>query len=144
MTLKNSLNAGVSCRKDRGRSNLGEQVHQVRDPPRIELLHRLDEPVSEIFIRERFAQPMELLHGPVPRHGIGQTPFVAQPLVTVVQAGPRHMEILRHLIVHVGTVGNLTSDAHLAALALEHGAQVCSCDHDFGRFPGLQWKDPIR
>jgi hypothetical protein len=46
--LENSLNAGVSCRKDRGRSNLGEQVHQVRDPPSIELLHRLDEPASEI------------------------------------------------------------------------------------------------
>ena len=37
----NSLNAGVSCRKDGGRSNLGEQVHQVRDRPSIELLHGL-------------------------------------------------------------------------------------------------------
>lgn len=40
--LKNSLNAGVSCRKDRGRSNEGEQIHQVRDRLSIELLHRLD------------------------------------------------------------------------------------------------------
>ena len=78
--LEHSLNAGVSCRKDGGRSNLGEQVHQVRDPPSIELLHRLNEPASEIFIRERFAQPMELLHGPVPRHRIGQTSLVAQLL----------------------------------------------------------------
>ena len=78
--LENSLNAGVSCRKDRGRSNLREQDHQVRDPPTIELLHRLNEPASEILIRERFTQPMELLHGPVPRHGIGQPPFVAQLL----------------------------------------------------------------
>ena len=54
--LENSLNAGVRCRKGRGRSNLGEEVRQVRGPPSIELLHRLDEPASEIFIRERFAR----------------------------------------------------------------------------------------
>jgi uncharacterized protein len=70
--------------------------------------------------------------------------WLDQPLVTVVQAGPRHMEILRKLILSFGTAGNLTSDAHLAALALEHRAQVCSCDHDFARFQGLDWKDPIR
>ena len=68
----------MSCWKDHRRSNLGEQVHQVRDPPSIELVNRLDEPASEIFIGERFAQPMELLYSPVPRHGIGQPPFVAQ------------------------------------------------------------------
>jgi len=70
--------------------------------------------------------------------------WLDQPLATVVQTGPRHLEMLRMLIAQVGTGGNLTSDAHLAALALEHGAQVCSCDHDFARFPGLDWKDPIR
>src|SRR5260370_24688012 len=76
--LEDSLNAGVSCWKDRFRSNLGEQVHQVRDPPTIELLHRFDEPASEILIREWFTQPMKFLHGPVPRHRIGQTSLVAQ------------------------------------------------------------------
>src|SRR5882724_8025524 len=78
--LLNSLNAGVSCRKHRRRSNLGEQIRQVRDPPGIELSHRVDEAASEIFTRERFAQPMELLHGPVPRHRIVQTSLVAQLL----------------------------------------------------------------
>jgi predicted nucleic acid-binding protein len=34
-------------------------------------------------------------------------------------------------------------DAQLAALALEHGAELCSADHDFGRFPGLRWVDPL-
>lgn len=61
-------------------SNLGEQIHQVRDRPSIELLHSLDQPASQVLIGERFAQPMELLHSPVPRHGIGQPPFVAQLL----------------------------------------------------------------
>ena len=74
----NSLNAEVSCRKYGGRSNLGEQIRQVRDPPTIELLHRFDEPASEILIREWLTQPMKFLRGPVPRHRIGQTSLVAQ------------------------------------------------------------------
>ena len=75
---KNLLNAGVSCRKYGNRSDLGEQVHQARDRSRIELLNGLDQPASEIFIGERLAQPLELLHGPFPRHRIGQTSLVAQ------------------------------------------------------------------
>jgi predicted nucleic acid-binding protein len=39
--------------------------------------------------------------------------------------------------------GNLTSDAHLAAQAIEHGAELCSGDTDFGRFKDLRWSDPI-
>ena len=38
---------------------------------------------------------------------------------------------------------SLTSDAHLAALAIEHGAELCSSDHDFARFPGLKWRNPL-
>jgi predicted nucleic acid-binding protein len=44
----------------------------------------------------------------------------------------------------LGTAGNLTNDAHLAALSIEHGAQLCWCDADFGRCPGVRWVDPIR
>jgi predicted nucleic acid-binding protein len=43
----------------------------------------------------------------------------------------------------LGTAGNLTSDAHLAALAIEWNARLCSCDTDFARFPGLNWKNPL-
>lgn len=43
----------------------------------------------------------------------------------------------------MGAAGNLTTDAHLAALALEHGAELCSLDPDFSRFPGLRWLDPL-
>jgi predicted nucleic acid-binding protein len=43
----------------------------------------------------------------------------------------------------LGTGGNLTSDAHLAALAIENGAELCSCDSDFSRFPGLRWRNPL-
>jgi predicted nucleic acid-binding protein len=62
----------------------------------------------------------------------------------VIHPTERHAGILRNLITHVGTAGNLTTDAHLAALAIEHGAQLCSADADFSRFPGLRWVDPLR
>jgi predicted nucleic acid-binding protein len=50
---------------------------------------------------------------------------------------------LRGLLSPIGTGGNLTSDAHLAALALEHGAELYSYDHDFLRFPGVKWRNPL-
>ena len=43
----------------------------------------------------------------------------------------------------LGTADNITTDAHLAALAIEHGAEVCSADTDFGRFRGLRWTNPL-
>lgn len=70
--------------------------------------------------------------------------WLAQPAVTVIHPTERHAAVLRELLVPLGTAGNLTSDAHLAALAIEHGATLCSCDVDFSRFPGLRWVDPLR
>ncbi len=70
--------------------------------------------------------------------------WLAQPCVTVVHPTERHAALLRQLLLPLGTAGNLTSDAHLAALAIEHGAQLCSCDSDFSRFSGLRWVDPLR
>ncbi len=70
--------------------------------------------------------------------------WLAQPCVTVVHPTERHAGILRDLIIRVGAAGNLTTDAHLAALAIEHGAQLYSADADFSRFPGLRWVDPLR
>jgi predicted nucleic acid-binding protein len=63
--------------------------------------------------------------------------------VVVVEPTQRHVRILRDLILPLGTGGNLTSDAHLAALAIEHGAQLCSTDRDFARFAGLRWRNPL-
>jgi predicted nucleic acid-binding protein len=61
----------------------------------------------------------------------------------MVHPTERHAVLLRELLAPLGTGGNLTSDAHLAALAIEHGATLCSCDVDFSRFPGLRWVDPL-
>lgn len=69
--------------------------------------------------------------------------WLAQPNVTVLHPTPRHAVILRGLLEPLGTAGNLTNDAHLAALAVEHGAELCSCDADFRRFPGVRWTDPL-
>jgi toxin-antitoxin system PIN domain toxin len=69
--------------------------------------------------------------------------WLDQPTARIVSPGPRHFSILRDLLVSLGTAGNLTSDAHLAALAIEQNALLCSCDNDFARFPGLRWKNPL-
>ena len=70
--------------------------------------------------------------------------WLEQPPVRIVQPTDRHWGIVRQLLEPLGTAANLTSDAHLAALAIEHGARLCSSDRDFGRFPHLQWSDPLR
>lgn len=70
--------------------------------------------------------------------------WLALPSVVVVHPGARHAAVLRELLAGVGTAGNLVPDAHLAALAVEHGAELCSSDADFSRFPGVRWVDPLR
>ena len=70
--------------------------------------------------------------------------WLAQPCAVVLHPTDRHLSVLRSLIEPLGTAGNLTTDAHLAALAIEHGGEVCSADNDFGRFRGLRWTNPLR
>ncbi|MFO1022719.1 MAG: type II toxin-antitoxin system VapC family toxin [Planctomycetales bacterium] len=65
------------------------------------------------------------------------------PSTDLIEPGPRHAEILFRLIRVVGVAGNLTTDAHLAALAIEHQARIVSTDNDFARFPGLRWFNPL-
>ena len=68
--------------------------------------------------------------------------WLAQPCSLIVHPTVRHMGLLRGLISAVGTAGNLTTDAHLAALSVEYGAAICSYDADFSRFPGVTLVDP--
>ncbi len=70
--------------------------------------------------------------------------WLDRPCATTVAPTPGHAALLRDLLVPLGAAGNLTSDAHLAALAIEHGAELLSCDTDFARFEGLRWRDPLR
>ncbi|MBA3746220.1 MAG: type II toxin-antitoxin system VapC family toxin [Solirubrobacterales bacterium] len=70
--------------------------------------------------------------------------WLARPNVVVVNPTDRHAAIVRELLGPLGSGGNLVTDAHLAALSLEHGAELCSSDADFSRFPGVRWHDPLR
>jgi uncharacterized protein len=69
--------------------------------------------------------------------------WLGAPAATVVHPGQQHADHIRELLMPLGTAGNLTTDAHLAALAIEHGAELCSSDNDFSRFEGLRWVNPL-
>jgi toxin-antitoxin system PIN domain toxin len=70
--------------------------------------------------------------------------WLSQPTVVTVEPTAQHIRILRDLLAPLGAGGNLTSDAHLAGLAIEHGAELCSSDGDFARFPRLRWRNPLK
>ena len=70
--------------------------------------------------------------------------WLERPNVTILHPGDRHADILFGLLEHVGVAGNLTTDAHLAALAIEYQAELHSTDADFSRFPGLRWRNPLK
>ncbi|MBW1946745.1 MAG: hypothetical protein C4B57_09835 [Deltaproteobacteria bacterium] len=69
--------------------------------------------------------------------------WIRQPPSRIIVATERHWSILKELLMPLGTAANLTSDAHLAALAIEHGARLFSTDNDFSRFAMLRWTNPI-
>ena len=69
--------------------------------------------------------------------------WLTRPNVTVVHPTGRHSAVLRELLEPLGAAGNLTTDAHLSAIAIEHGTELCSLDNDFSRFPGLLWINPL-
>jgi toxin-antitoxin system PIN domain toxin len=69
--------------------------------------------------------------------------WLSLPPARVVTETEEHWTILRRLLGASGTAGNLTTDAHLAALAITRGATLVSCDGDFARFEGLRWENPL-
>ena len=70
--------------------------------------------------------------------------WLAQPAAVIVEPGPRHGEVLSDLLLAVGAGGNLVSDAHLAALAIEQHAEIVTFDTDFIRFAGVSAGPPDR
>lgn len=69
--------------------------------------------------------------------------WLQQPGVTLLGPGENHWPVFKNLVLATGTGGNLTSDAHLAALALEYGAEIHSADYDFRRFQGITHINPL-
>ncbi len=76
--------------------------------------------------------------------GIRVDRWLAQPCVRLVAATSSHWKILRGLMQEAAATANLVPDAHLAALAIEHGCTLYSSDRDFGRFPSLKWVNPLQ
>jgi len=69
--------------------------------------------------------------------------WLGRPQVRLLDPGPEHWTLLKSLLTETGTAANLTTDAHLAALAIENGATLYSTDRDFGRFQELKWVNPL-
>ena len=68
--------------------------------------------------------------------------WLGAPAAIVVEPTSRHPSVLSGLLAESGAAGNLVTDAHLAALAIEHGADLVSYDRDFARFAGLRHRLP--
>ena len=69
--------------------------------------------------------------------------WLNHPVVRVPMPTDRHRSVLAALMPWAKARPNLVHDAHLAALAIEHGLTLCSADGDFARFPGLRWENPL-
>jgi toxin-antitoxin system PIN domain toxin len=69
--------------------------------------------------------------------------WLDQPCVRVLHPTEHHWRYFRELLDAANATGNLVTDAHLAAVAMEHGCELCSTDGDFARFPGLRWRNPL-
>ena len=69
--------------------------------------------------------------------------WLDRPQTALIHPGERHADILFDLLDEAGTAGPLTAAAHLAALAIEHQAELHSTDGDMARFPGLRWRNPL-
>ncbi len=70
--------------------------------------------------------------------------WLTLPHVHLVHPGQTHFQTWSSLLNQLGTAGNLTTDAHLAALAIERGLILQTTDADFARFPGLKWNNPLK
>jgi toxin-antitoxin system PIN domain toxin len=70
--------------------------------------------------------------------------WIDQPCVKIIRPTERHWAIFQQMLVEGKAVANLVTDAHLAALAIEHGCEMVSTDSDFARFPKLKWRNPLR
>jgi hypothetical protein len=69
--------------------------------------------------------------------------WLDQPQTQIIHPGPRHLDLIEDLAGRARVTGEMITDLHLAALAIEHQAELQSNDADFGRFPGLRWSNPL-
>lgn len=65
------------------------------------------------------------------------------PGVWVPEPTDGHARVLGQLLTAANAAANLVSDGHLAAIAVQHGLEICSTDADYARFPGVRWRNPL-
>lgn len=70
--------------------------------------------------------------------------WMDQPCTRIVSPTERHWTVFQKMLRAGQAVANLVTDAHLAALAAEHGCELISTDSDFSRFPGIRWRNPLK
>jgi toxin-antitoxin system PIN domain toxin len=87
-------------------------------------------------------------------HAAGTTSGMAVALATIdswlalanvklLTPGPEHWPVFKKLCLAAGVTGDVSTDVHVAALAIENEATLCSADRDFTRLPGLRWRNPL-
>lgn len=93
----------------------------------------------------RIATHPRILAAPLPVRAVMDRleDWLGLPHFHIPQPSERHFQRLRELLGTLGTAGNLTTDAHLAALAIERGYVLHTTDADFARFPKLRWRNPL-
>jgi toxin-antitoxin system PIN domain toxin len=69
--------------------------------------------------------------------------WLDQPCARIIQPTNRHWEVFRSMLEKGQAAANLVTDAHLAALAIEHGCELCTTDRNFARFPSVRWRNPL-
>jgi toxin-antitoxin system PIN domain toxin len=108
--------------------------------------HRVGLPWQSLTAFLRIATNQRVFAAPLsPAQGADQvSQWLDAPAAWVPVPTGRHADVLLGLVRDLRLSGALLTDAHLAALALEHGTGVWSTDTDFARFPGLRWEDPLR
>lgn len=90
------------------------------------------------------SNPAVVRHAVTPAAAMGQVQeWLACAPAWIPQPGPDHAAILMRLLASPMMTSRLVPDAHLAALAIEHGLTLCSADGDFAKFPGLRWQNPL-
>jgi hypothetical protein len=114
-----------------------ETVFSGREPV------RLSWPSVHAFLRigtnpRAFEQPLSMAEA----EAAVSTWFDA-PAVDIIEPGERYWAILRELLLEAQVSGPLVTDAALAALAIEHGATLCTSDRDFSRFRGVKLQNPL-
>ena len=69
--------------------------------------------------------------------------WLGSPVAWIPQPTERHAEVLGGLVQRYRVTGNAVPDAHLAAIAIQHGLEICSADTDFARFSEIRWRNPL-